>query len=115
VHVFKDQRIDKSNIAWTPAKDVYSPWQYEWNVFIDNIRNDRPHNEVKRAVYSDLTSLMGRAACHTNQTVTWDEIMASKFQFCDYLDDLDYDSPVPVRADEDGWFQVPIAGQWKEI
>ena len=115
VHMFKDQRIDKSNIAWTPTKDVYSPWQYEWNVFIENIRNDRPHNEVKRAVYSDLTSLMGRAACHTNQTVAWDEIMASRFQFCDYLDDLDYDSPVPVRADEDGWFPVPIAGQWKEI
>jgi predicted dehydrogenase len=115
VHLFKDQRIEKANIAWTPTKDAHSPWQYEWNVFIDSIRNDRPHNETKRAVYSDLTSLMGRAACHTGQTVTWDQIMKSKFQFCDYLDDLDYDSPAPVKADEDGRFPVPIPGQWKEV
>ena len=115
VHMFKDQRIERSNIAWTPTNDAFSPWQYEWNVFIDNIRKDRPHNELKRAVYSDLTSLMGRAACHTNQIVTWDQMMASRFQFCDYLDDLRYDSPAPVKADRDGWFPVPIPGQWKEI
>jgi predicted dehydrogenase len=115
VHMFKDQRIEKDNIAWTPTKDRYSPWQYEWNVFIDNIRKDRPHNEVKRAVYSDLTSIMGRAACHTGQTVTWDQVMNSKFQFCSYLDDLSYDSPAPVKADEDGRFPVPIPGKWKEL
>jgi predicted dehydrogenase len=115
VHMFKDQRIEKANIAWTPTKDRYSPWQYEWNVFIESIRNDKPHNEVKRAVYSDLTSLMGRAACHTGQTVTREQIMNSNFQFCDYLDDLSYDSPAPVRADENGRFPVPIPGQWKEI
>ncbi len=115
VHMFKDQRIEKDNIAWTPAKDAFSPWQYEWNVFIDNIRNNRPHNEVKRAVYSDLTSLMGRAACHTGQTITWDQIMESRFRFCDYLDDLDYDSTPPVKADEEGRFPVPIPGKWKEL
>ncbi len=115
VHMFKDQRIERSNIAWTPTKDAYSPWQYEWNVFIDSIRNDRPHNEIRRAVYSDLTSLMGRAACHTGQLITWEQIMESNFQFCDYLDDLDYNSPPPVKADENGQFPFPIPGQWKEI
>jgi predicted dehydrogenase len=115
VHMFKDQRIERGNIAWTPPSDRYSPWQYEWNVFIHNIRNDRPHNETQRAVYADLASCMGRAACHTGQTVTWDDIMTSRFQFCDYLDDLDYDSPAPVQADEDGWFPVPIPGQWIEV
>ncbi len=115
VHMFKDQRIDQDNIAWTPTADEYSPWQYEWNDFIASIRNDRPHNEAKRAVYSDLTSLMGRAACHTGQTVTWDDVMNSGFQFCDYLDDLTFDSPVPVTPDEEGRFPVPIPGQWEEL
>ncbi len=115
VHMFNDQRIDRDNIAWTPTADRFSPWQYEWNEFIASIRNDRPHNEAKRAVYSDLTSLMGRAACHTGQTVTWDDIMNSTFQFCDYLDDLAPDSPVPVEPDENGRFPVPIPGQWEEI
>ena len=115
VHMFKDQRIEKENISWTPPKDAYSPWQYEWNAFVESIRKDRPHNEIKRAVYSDFASLMGRAACHTGQMVTWDQMMKSDFQFCDYFDDLDYDSPPPVKADEDGWFPVPIGGEWKEV
>ena len=115
VHMFKDQRIENDNIVWTPTKDAYSPWQYEWNDFIYSIRNDRPHNEVKRAIYSDLTTLMGRAACHTGQMVTWDQMMKSRFQFCDYLDDLSYDSPAPVKADENGQFPVPIPGQWEEV
>lgn len=115
VHMFKDQRIEKSNISWTPTKDAYSPWQYEWNELIESIRKDRPHNEIKRAIYSDLTSLMGRAACHTGQEVTWDQIMQSNFQFCDYLDELNYDSPAPVIADKNGQFPFPIPGQWKEV
>ena len=115
VHMFKDQRIGQDNIVWTPTKDRYSPWQYEWNDFIYSIRNDRRHNELKRSVYSDLTTLMGRAACHTGQTVTWDQMMKSNFQFCDYLDDLSYDSPAPVKADENGQFPVPIPGQWNEV
>jgi phage major head subunit gpT-like protein len=113
--MFKDQRIEQGNISWTPTRDRYSPWQYEWNEFIHSIRTDRKHNEIQRAVYSDLATLMGRAACHTGQEVTWDQIMNSRFQFCDYLDDLDYDSPAPVQADENGQFEVPVPGQWKEI
>ena len=115
VHLFKDQHIGQDNIAWTPAADKYSPWQYEWNHFIDSIRNDRPHNEAQRAVYSDLTTLMGRAACHTGQTVTWDDMMQSRFQFCDYVDTMTADAPVPVEPDEEGRFPVPIPGQWEEL
>ena len=115
VHRFKNQLIEKDNIDWTPTPDAYSPWRYEWNEFVASIRCDRPHNEAKRAAYSDLVTQMGRAACHTGQTVTWDEMINSDFQFCDYLDSLDYDSPVPIKPDADGQFPVPIPGQWTEV
>ena len=97
VHMFKDQRISSDNIAWTPTPDAHNPWDYEWINFIHSIRNDKPHNECKRAVYADYASLMGRAAAHYNRIVTWDEVTNSEFQFCDYLDDLSYDSPAPVQ------------------
>ncbi len=115
VHMFRDQRIGRDNISWTPTDDAYSPWQYEWNDFVESIRQDKPHNECQRAVYSDLTTLMGRAACHMGQEVTWDQIMASRFQFCNYLDDLSFDSPAPVQANENGQFPVPVAGVWNEL
>ncbi len=115
VHRFNDQRIGADHIAWTPTADAHSPWQYEWNDLIDSIRRDRSHNEAKRAAYSDMATQMGRAACHSGQTITWDEMMKSKFQFCDYLDKLDYDSPVPITPDANGQFLVPIPGQWTEV
>jgi predicted dehydrogenase len=115
VSMFKDQRISRDNLAWEPTKDAYSPWQYEWNEFIESIRTDRPHNEAKRAAYSDLATLMGRAACHTGQMVTWEQMMNSNFQFCDYLDNLTPESTAPVMPDENGQFPVPIPGQWKEV
>ncbi len=115
VHMFKDQHIAKNNIEWTPEKDKKNPWDYEWMHFIESIRKDKPHNECKRAVYADYASLMGRAASHYNNVVTWDQIVDSKFQFCDYLDTINENSPAPVKADEKGFFPAPAAGHWKEI
>jgi predicted dehydrogenase len=116
VHMFNDQRIGREHIAWTPTDDAFSPWQYEWNVFIERIRNDLPHNEAKRAVYADLVSLMGRAAAHLGRTVTLEEMLKSEFQFCDYLDDLNSNSPPPVTANDRGQFPVPLPGKtWREL
>lgn len=115
VHMFEDQRIADDKIVWSPTPDEFNPWDYEWMAFIDSIRNDKPHNEAKRAVYADYASLMGRAACHLNRIVTWDEVTNSEFAFCDYLDDIGYDGPSPAVADENGFFPAPEAGKWTEL
>ncbi len=115
VHMFKDHRISEDNIAWSPTPDAHNPWDYEWIAFIDSIRNNKPHNEAQRAVYADYASLMARAAAHANRIVTWEEVTSSKFQFCDSLDGLDYDSPPPVKADDEGYFPAPVAGEWREL
>jgi predicted dehydrogenase len=115
VHMFKDQRIAEDNIEWSPTPDAEKPWDYEWINLVDSIRNDKPHNECERAVYADIASLMGRAAAHLNRIVTWDEVMNSDFQFCDYLDDLTDSSEPPVKADQDGYFPAPEGGKWVEL
>jgi predicted dehydrogenase len=115
VHMFKDHRIAEDNIAWSPTPDAERPWDYEWINFIHSIRNDKPHNEAKRAVYADYASLMGRAAAHTNNIVTWEDVTSSEFQFCDSIDDMSYSSPPPVTADEEGYFPAPEAGKWREL
>jgi predicted dehydrogenase len=115
VHMFRDHRIASDNIAWSPEPDAQSPWDYEWMDFIESIRQDRPHNEGIRAVHADYASLMGRAAAHTNQIVTWEDVTKSQFQFCDYYDELTYDSPPPVTADANGYFPAPHAGAWQEL
>ena len=65
--IYKDQRIAADNVAWKPPREKVNPWQAEWNVLLDAIRNDRPHNEARRAALSNLAAIMGRAAVHTGQ------------------------------------------------
>ncbi len=113
--IYKDQRIDSDNVAWKPPPEKVNPWQAEWNVLLDAIRNDRPHNEARRAALSNLGAIMGRAAVHTGKVVTWEEAMASKFQFFADAANLTPDSPAPVQADANGRYPAPVPGAWTEI
>ena len=115
VHIYKDQRTAKNNIAWRPEKEKVSPYQVEWDVLLSAIRQDRPHNEVRRAAFANLASIMGRAAVHSGKIITWDEAMASDFKFCPNVDGLTRESPAPVRADAQGRYPVPVPATWREI
>ena len=114
VVLYKNQRIAKDNITWKAAKEKYSPWDAEWNVLLSSIRNDKPQNEVERAALSNFADLMGRAAIHSGKEITWDEMYHSQFQFVKNIDDMNYDTPPPVKADANGYYPVPIPGVWKE-
>lgn len=126
VHTYKDQRATADNIDWrygykedrnwsTRFRGAESPWQIEWNDLLAAIRNDQPYNETKRSAYSNLAAIMGRAAVHSGKIITWDEAMASDFQFCPNVDALTETSPAPVRADAQGRYAPPIPGAWTEI
>jgi len=115
VRIYKDQRTVKNNIIWQPEKEKVSPYQVEWDVLLDAIRQDRPHNEVERAAFANLASIMGRAAVHCGRVVTWDEVQGSDFKFCPNVEGLSMGSPAPVQADAQGCYPVPVPGKWTEI
>jgi predicted dehydrogenase len=115
VHTYKDQRVAPDNIAWKAPRKEIGPWQEEWNDLIDAIRNDRPYNEGKRAALSNLTDMMGRAAMHSGKVITWDEAMASNFQWCPNIDAMNENSPPPIQADAQGRYPVPVPGAWSEM
>lgn len=112
--IYKDQRMQKDNLAWEAPKEDITPWDAEWDVLLDSIRNDKPQNETHRAAMSNFADLMGRAALHSGRMITWDEMYNSKFQFVENIDALDYDSEAPVQANADGYYPVPIPGEWSE-
>ena len=92
-----------------------NPWQAEWDVLLAAIRQDRPHNETRRAALANLGAIMGRAAVHTGRMITWEEATASDFQFCANVDELSADGPAPVQADANGKYPAPVPGKTVEI
>jgi predicted dehydrogenase len=113
--IYKDQHTTADNVAWRPEKEQVNPWQAEWNALLSAIRNDRPHNEARRAALSNLGAIMGRAAVHTGKIITWEEAKSSTFQFCPNVPGLTADSPAPVRADAHGRYPAPVPGAWSEV
>ena len=113
--LYKDQHTEPSNIAWRVPKETVNPWQAEWDMLLSAIRNDKPHNETRRAAVSNLGAIIGRAAVHTGKIVTWEEAMASSFQFCANVDELTEKSPPPIQADAQGRYGAPIPGKTVEI
>jgi predicted dehydrogenase len=115
VQRYRDQRIAKDNIDWKAPAEKLTPWQAEWAALFDAIRKDRPHNEARRAAESNLVDMMGRAAVHGGQIVTWDDVMNSNFQFYPNIDQMDYSTPPPLQPDAQGRYPVPVPGVWTEI
>lgn len=115
VLIYKDQRCARDNVAWQIGKESCSHWQAEWNALLESIRKDRAHNEARRAAFTNLASIMGRAALHSGKMVTWEEAMASEFQFCAGIESMNADSPAPIHEDANGRYPVPVPGEWSEI
>jgi predicted dehydrogenase len=115
VTIHKDQRLTSESISWRADKNERTAWQSEWDVLLDAIRKDKPHNEAKRAALSNMADLMARAAAHMGRVVTWEEMMTSNFQFCPEIEKLTVDSPAPVQADAQGRYPAPVPGRWVEI
>jgi predicted dehydrogenase len=113
--ICKDQRIAPTNAAWKPAAEKQSPYRVEWNELLSAIRNDRPHNELRRSAYSNLAAIMGQAAVHMGRIITWEEAMASKFAYCADAAALNDTTPAPVCADAQGRYPVPVPGVWTEM
>jgi predicted dehydrogenase len=111
---FKGQNMTKENQTWQwgdGRKREPNPYQTEWDRLIADIRNDKPHNEVKRGTEASLVTVMGRMAAHTGRVVTYDEVLNHDHEFAPTVDQLTMESSAPLVAGPDGKYPVPAPGQ----
>jgi predicted dehydrogenase len=113
--LYKSQNMTHENLIWRYGKTEKNPYHVEWQLLLDAIRQDKPHNEARRAVDANFTALMGRAAVHTGQFVTIDEIRSSKFQYVKDIDHMSFETAPPIHANPDGLYSAPQPGITKEI
>lgn len=113
--IYKNHNMIKENVVWEYGQRDPSAYNAEWQVLLDAIRQDKPHNEARRAGEADVAALMGRMAAHTGQYVSWDQAINSDFQFVDDIDNMTFDTPAPLKAGPDGIYAAPLPGVTDEI
>jgi len=112
--IYRGQKMEPSEVVWEYGKRDINPYVVEWQLLLDAIRQDKPHNEARRAGLADVVALMGRMATHTGQFLTWDEALNSNFQFVKDIDHMTFETPAPVASLPDGTYPVPQPGITKE-
>lgn len=113
--IYRGHEMTKANVAWQFDGPDPNPYHAEWQLLLDAIRQDKPHNEARRAGEAEVAAIMGRAATHTGQLVTWDQVMASDFQFVKDIDGMTFQTEAPLHAGADGIYAAPQPGISKEI
>ncbi len=111
--MFKNQNMTTENIIWKCPQREPDPYQLEWDNLIQSIRDDKPHNEVRRGAMASLVTSMGRLAAHTNQEVKWEDYLKHTEDLAPNVDKLNEKSPAPVVANAEGIYPVPQPGKLK--
>jgi predicted dehydrogenase len=113
--IYKNHDMTPANLVWEFGRPDPNPYHAEWQVLLDAIRQDKLHNEARRAGEADVAALMGRMATHTGQYVTWEQALNSEFQFIEDVDNMTFDTPAPIHAGPDGIYPAPQPGITKEV
>lgn len=113
--IYKSQKMVKDELVWEYGQPDLNPYRAEWQILVDAIRQDTPHNEARRAGEANLATLMGRMATHTGRYVTWEEALNSNFEYIADIDHMTENTPAPLQAGPDGMYAAPQPGICKEI
>jgi hypothetical protein len=112
--MYKSHDMVPANLVWEYGRADPNPYRVEWQLLLDAIRQNKPHNEARRAGEAEVAALMGRIATHTGKYITWDQVLNSDFQFVENIDSMTFDSPAPIHADPGGFYPAPMPGISKE-
>jgi len=111
--IYKNQRVDKDNVAWAAAQPEPNPYRREWEHLVAAIVEGKPYNEAERGAQASLATAMGRFAAHTGKPVTFAEMLECPDDLTAGVDSLTDGSPAPLVADADGRYPVPQPGKYK--
>ena len=107
---FKGQKQDRKSVAWEYPQPEQNPYVLEWKDLLQAIVQDKPHNEVPRAIQACLVSNMGRMAAHTGQEISFEQIQSCPHEMAPGIAEFTIQGPAPVMPDANGRYPVPQPG-----
>jgi predicted dehydrogenase len=88
-----------------------SPYLREHRHLVGAIRNGTPLNDGHHGALSSMLAVMGRMATYSGDEITWDEAVNSDLELAPGLENFDFDSEPPVKADDQGNYPIAMPGQ----
>jgi myo-inositol 2-dehydrogenase / D-chiro-inositol 1-dehydrogenase len=114
--LYRGHQRAAEDVLWRFRGEPSDQYQREHDLFFDAIRNDRPYNETERSAKSNLVAIMGRMACESGQTVTYDAALNSDLELAPGLDRItSLDGEAPVMPDGEGRYPIAMPGQTRAV
>ncbi|MFT7669370.1 MAG: myo-inositol 2-dehydrogenase/D-chiro-inositol 1-dehydrogenase [Planctomycetota bacterium] len=102
-------RIDsKGGWSWRFREEEANPYQVEHDELFAAIRTGAAYNEAENGAKSTMTSILGRMATYSGQTVTWEDAIASQLDLSPAI--YGFGAEPPVLPDADGRYPIPTPG-----
>ena len=101
------------NYQWKYDGPNIDPYQREHDDLFAAIRRGDHYNETEYGAKSTMTSILGRMATYSGQTVTWDTAINSEIDLSPTK--YDFSADPPVMPDEDGNYPVPVPGKTEAV
>jgi myo-inositol 2-dehydrogenase / D-chiro-inositol 1-dehydrogenase len=109
---------------WTACRiDGEKKWRYqgphndpavgEQERLTGSIRAATRTNDGHTMIDSTYMAIMGQLACYSGKPITWEEMMASDFEFKPGVAEVRLDMPAPVKPDAGGNYPLPLPGMTK--
>jgi myo-inositol 2-dehydrogenase/D-chiro-inositol 1-dehydrogenase len=106
---------------WTACRiDGETKWQYngpknsadvaEQERLIGSIRSGQMINDGATMIDSTYMAIMGQLACYSGKQVTWEQMLASEFEFEPKLADVRLDMDIALKPDATGNYPLPKPG-----
>ena len=110
--IMKNHSFGPSNeIVWKYEGNNKSPYQIEFDLFIDAIRNNKPYNEGHRAAKAALAGIMARMAYESGQHVYENPAHESNIELFPGIDQITWDTKPPIAPDANGHYPYAIPGK----
>ncbi|HEX4142591.1 MAG TPA: Gfo/Idh/MocA family oxidoreductase [Pirellulales bacterium] len=87
-----------------------NPYQVEHDRLLESIRSGNPIDESQYGAESTMTSILGRAAVHSGQAVTWEKAFHSDLRLIPADQRWAWDAAPPVLPDENGNYPIAVPG-----
>lgn len=94
---------------WRFREDEPNPYQVEHDDLFAAIRGGTPYNEAEYGAKSTMTSILGRMATYSGNTVMWDDAINSGQDLSPAH--YDFEAEPPVLPDADGRYAIPTPGE----